>query len=69
MTDTPNILELISTDKNELRGLTEQMAREADTWAEWGRHLAKIRRAHYLAYIEEGFTPEQALVLCQRFSV
>ena len=26
--------------------------------------LAKVRRANYLAYINEGFSPEQALELC-----
>jgi len=27
---------------------------------------AKIVRAKYLAFIEEGFTPEQALALCKQ---
>ena len=30
--------------------------------------IARLRRALYLAHIEEGFSKEEALVLCQKIS-
>jgi hypothetical protein len=34
--------------------------------AENAAHIAHARRTMYLAYVDEGFTEAEALVLCQR---
>lgn len=60
------IVELTNLNKDELKASIEMLKRNMDTWLDWGKQLARIRRAHYDAYILEGFTPEQALILCQK---
>jgi hypothetical protein len=60
---------------NEARKIMASAAMSADIKAAFGElHdesriadlIASIRRLHYDASIKKGFTPEQALVLCQR---
>ena len=36
--------------------------------AENAAHIANARRALFLAYVDEGFTEEQALELCKRMT-
>jgi hypothetical protein len=50
--------------KNEMAAAGENLRRNLDVLIENGRTMAKIRRASYLAYVAEGFTEEQALILC-----
>lgn len=66
MADDKKVVELSSLSRDEMKASVEMIKRTMDTWVEWGKQLARIRRAHYDAYIVEGFSPEQALILCQR---
>ncbi len=59
----------IPTKPNELRAALEEMKRAEDVYLEMAGMTARIRRTHYLAYIEEGFTKEEALVLCQKMTL
>jgi hypothetical protein len=63
---------------NEAKKLMAGAAMSADVKAAFGElHdeariaelIASIRKIHYDASIKKGFTPEQALVLCQRRSL
>lgn len=66
MSEDKKIVELSSISRDDMKASVEMIKRTMDTWVEFGKQLARIRRAHYDAYILEGFTPEQALILCQR---
>lgn len=60
----PNILNL--PERNATQAAGDQLRREIDAMIENQKVLAKLRRAAFLAYIEEGFTVEQALQLCTK---
>lgn len=67
MTDKRTIdkVRLLDTGKpDEMLARIEKLKRELPQVAEQMAMLAKIRRIAYEAHIAEGFTPEQALVLC-----
>lgn len=49
----------------EMREGIEGMNRNLPAFLEYAVVTAKIRKASYDAHIEQGFTPEQALELCQ----
>lgn len=51
--------------QSETRAAIERLRREIGDALEAAVLVAKIRRAHYLAYIAEGFTEAQALELCK----
>lgn len=61
-----NVIDLNIQPTDQLKATVELMKRCLETWTEYGQQLARIRRAHYDAYIAEGFTQEQALILCQK---
>lgn len=61
--DTIKIVKL-EQPKNELQVAGDAIRRNQAQIIENCKAIAKIRRAAYLAYIEEGFTPEEALKLC-----
>lgn len=48
------------------KALVDAAWREMDQERALAGLLAEMRRIHYDAYIKKGFTPEQALVLCQK---
>ena len=49
---------------NEIRALIGELKRDMDAQIELVGLVAKLKRATYDAYIAEGFTPGQALTLC-----
>lgn len=58
----PTVVKLGKPDPT--KALTEALERELPELLRRAVMLAKVRRASYLALIEEGFTEEQALRLC-----
>jgi hypothetical protein len=50
--------------KNEVAAAGENIRRHLEDLINNQRTLAKIRRAAFLAYVDEGFTEAQALDLC-----
>lgn len=59
----PKIVDL--APKNEMRAASDALRRQMpDLLASVGL-IARLRRAQYLAYVEAGFTPQQALELCK----
>jgi hypothetical protein len=68
MTDTP-ILHSITTKHDELQGAVEAMKRALPAYLELASLNAQVRRSHYDAYIAEGFTETQALILCQKVTL
>jgi hypothetical protein len=57
-----NIVEM-SQEKDKSLAALEQLKRDSETMKELYREMAKIKYATYKAYVDEGFTPEQALTL------
>lgn len=51
--------------KNEIAAAGDHIRRHLVALIENQKAVAKIRRAAYLAYVEEGFTEAQALELCK----
>lgn len=62
---TDNIKSIDLGKKDERQAAIEKLKREIPHIAEGAALLAKVRRIHYLAYLEEGFTADQAILLCQ----
>lgn len=58
----------IPTSNDELVKSIELMRRQAELIAEASKLIAAQRKASYDAHIAAGFTPEQALILCQRLT-
>lgn len=56
---------LTNLDQDALKGAVEAMVRAMPAYEQYVKQLARIRRKAYDAYIVEGFTPEQATILCQ----
>ena len=53
----------ISTDKDKNIAMLEKLKRESDTIVEMYREIAKIKFGAYKAYLEAGFTREEALMM------
>jgi len=68
MTDAPNIVGL-PAKPDEIRAAVESLKRNAEAFIEMGVVMARIRRAHFSAYIAEGFTPAEALELCKKVTL
>lgn len=62
-TQGPKVVQL-PEQKDSSKAAREYLKRNMDDMLEAQRVLAKIRRALFLALVEEGFTEEQALTLC-----
>jgi hypothetical protein len=60
--DNAKLIEL--PDRNEARAAGDKARREIEAIIENVKVIAKMRRAAFLAYVDEGFTIEQALHLC-----
>jgi hypothetical protein len=54
----------LPAQKNEVAAAGDNIRRHLDDLIENQRAIAKIRRAAFLAYVQEGFTDAQALELC-----
>jgi len=59
----------IPTKADELQAALEAIKRALPIYIELASINASVRREHYLAYIEHGFTEQQALVLCQKMEL
>lgn len=55
----------LDTAPDELKGSIEKLRRILPDLIEHTKLVAKVKRAAYAAYIEEGFTPQEALELCK----
>jgi len=66
--DASNIVGL-QTKPDEMAAAVEHLKRATGYFEEMGPFLARIRRAHFNAYIAEGFTPAEALELCQKVAL
>lgn len=56
----------IKTEPDAMRGCVENLKREMDSFIEYQQVVAKVRRAAYLAHVEEGFTEAQAIELVKK---
>lgn len=65
MNDKPTIVPTIKTNDEVLSSL-EKLRRSEASCIETARIVARIRRASYLAYLEQGFSEQQALELCSK---
>lgn len=61
-------LTLLKTQTDELRAYAEQIKRELGALSDMAGEIAKTRRALYDAYVAEGFTETQALIMCQKLT-
>jgi hypothetical protein len=52
--------------KSEIAAAGEALRRSEKVLTDNAAVIARIRRANYLAYIEAGFSDEQALALCTK---
>jgi hypothetical protein len=68
MTKPPDNLTLLKTQTDELRAYVEHLKRELTAMADMAQDIAKARRALYDAYVAEGFTEAQALIMCQKLT-
>lgn len=68
MSDGPNIVGL-PAKPDEIRAVVESLKRNAEAFMEMGIVMARIRHAHFKAYIAEGFTPAEALELCKKVTL
>lgn len=66
--DTPTLVDL-PQKPDEMRAAVELIKRDAAALIEMGIVMAKIRRAHFLAYKAEGFTDAEALELCKKVTM
>lgn len=64
----PDNLTLLKTSTDEMLALAEQLKRELLILADLSQSIAKTRRALYDAYVAEGFTETQALIMCQKMT-
>lgn len=65
MSDGPNIVGLPSKP-DEIMAAVEYLKRSEAAFVEMAALMARIRRAHFLAYKDAGFSDAEALVLCQK---
>lgn len=68
MTLPPDNLTLLKTETDQLRAYAEQLRRELVAYADLAGEIAKARRALYDAYVAEGFSETQALIMCQKLT-
>lgn len=51
--------------RDAVKASVEESRRNLPAMLEHAKTMAQLRRAYYLAYVEEGFTEAQALELCK----
>jgi len=64
---TDNNLTMIPTTPNAFGAAIEELKRNFELHLEFKKLDAKLRHAHYLALIEEGFDANQAIAICRGF--
>jgi len=65
LTDTPDNLRILHTEPDDLLAAIEQIRRMLPLYREMAPDIAQTRYANYRAYVEAGFTEDQALTLCR----
>lgn len=65
--DGPKLVHL--PDKNEMKAAGDALRRQLPAIMDNARLIAQIRRASYIAHVEQGFTEAQALELCKSMSL
>lgn len=55
----------IETKPDAMQGALDTMKRREAAFAEYLRIDARLRRLKYLALVEQGFSPTEALILCR----
>jgi len=65
LTDTPDNLRILHTEPDDLLAAIQQIRRMLPLYREMATDLAQTRYASYCAYVEAGFTEDQALTLCR----
>ena len=68
MADKPTLVNLEGR-QDDLKAASENMRRHIPDLMENAKMIAKIRRAAFLAHVDEGFTKAQALELCKSLSL
>jgi hypothetical protein len=67
MNEEDNLVNLVALPERDAdQAAADDFRRRLPALIQNTQSLAKLRRASYLAHIEEGFTPEQALLLCTK---
>jgi len=61
--ENTTIQEVNFGDKDKLIGQLEKMRRDLPYYLEMSKLVAQIKKANYDAYVEQGFTEEQAMEL------
>lgn len=64
--DNNNIKQVDFAGRNSHQAAVEKLKRELEIARDVLPILAEFRKAAYDEYVKSGFTPEQALILCQR---
>ncbi len=62
-----NNLTMIPTTPNAFGAAIEELKRNLELHIEFKKLHAQLRRAHYVALMEEGFDANQALAICRGF--
>jgi hypothetical protein len=68
LTDKKTDLHVLPTETDKLLASLHAMKRALPLFIEIAPEIARARRASYDAHVEAGFTSEEALALCQRFT-
>ena len=63
--DNDSVVKLAGTESDKLAAALEQLTRNMLFYEEYTKKVARIRKMSYDAHILSGFTPEQAVILCQ----
>jgi len=64
MNDRPTIVPAVAKP-SEMEKALEDSIRNMEVAIKLHTQIAKLRRAAYESYLKEGFTPDQALILCK----
>lgn len=59
------VTEIPNTERDKLVAQVEQLKRTMPIMLEYAALNAQLKRAQYLAFVQQGFTPSQALELCK----
>ena len=65
MANDRKVISLVPGKPDTLSSAIAEMRDRMPGVIEYNRIIARVQRQAYLAYIEEGFTPKQALELCK----
>lgn len=66
--EQPENLRVLTTQLDEFRASAEQMRRAMREMCNLAEDMAKTRKTLFDAYVAEGFTAEQAFIMCQKLT-